>query len=177
MRSTIVKHLNNHRDAIRSNPAERAKVRAIAETVGDLHCCKLCGWLGIKINHDDICQKCYKQRPKSTLNARTLSDLDRGLAVSSIQNANQTQLRIMADIPSQLRRLWGQCVTSVLDRFAHARTDRESFQALESWTKLKCVLVLPVRGGTKSVTRGCDSTKNKCSSGLQGTQKNAGLTP
>ena len=43
MRSTIVKHLNNHRDAIRSNPAERAKVRAIAETVGDLHCCKLCG--------------------------------------------------------------------------------------------------------------------------------------
>ena len=100
----------------------------------------------------DICQKCYKQRPKSTLNTRTLSDLDRGLAVSSIQDANQTQLRIMADIPSQLRRLWGQCVTSVLDRFAHDRTDRESFQTLESWTKLKCVLVLPVMGGEQKAS-------------------------
>ena len=121
MSSTIVKHLNYHRNAIRSNLPERAKVWAIAETVGDLHCCKLCGLLGIRINHDDICQKCHKQRPKFTLNARTLSDRERGLVVSSIQNANQTQLRIMKDIPSQLRRLWGKCVTSVLDCFAKLR--------------------------------------------------------
>ena len=37
--------------------------------------------------------------------------------------------------------------TGVLDKYASARTDKDAFNALEAWAKLKVVLVLPLRGG------------------------------
>ena len=40
-------------------------------------------------------------------------------------------------------------MSTTLALFLAARTEEESFQALEAWTKLKSVLVLPSRGGTK----------------------------
>ena len=59
----------------------------------------------------------------------------------------------MDDIPAQLRRLWGQCVHGVRDRYASARTDEDAFNALEAWTKLKVVLVMPLRGGRQKESR------------------------
>ena len=46
-----------------------------------------------------------------------------------------------------MRRLWADCVSAVLYEFAKARTELESFAALEKWVKLKSALVLPLRGG------------------------------
>ena len=40
-------------------------------------------------------------------------------------------------------------MSTTLALFLAARTDEESFQALEAWTKLKSVLVLPSKGGAK----------------------------
>ena len=128
---------------------EWEKALATARSVGNYRCCTICKKLVIRATNSDICPKCYTERPDSTYNAQTLSDNERKLAVTNIQNANQTKLRIMEDIPAQLRRLWGQCVTSVLDSLAHARTDDDAFKAYESWAKLKSVLVLPIRGGNK----------------------------
>ena len=105
--------------------------------------------LVLRATNNDICPKCHKERPYRTNNVQTLSNNERKLAVTNIQNANQTKLKIMEDIPARLRRLWGQCVTSVLDRLAHAKTDDDAFKAYESWAKLKSVLVLPIRGGYK----------------------------
>ena len=73
--------------------------------------------------------------------------LRRQLIIDRIRDANQTRFRIMDDIPVKLRRLWGQCVHSVLDRYASARTDEDAYYALETWAKLKVVLVMPGRGG------------------------------
>ena len=53
----------------------------------------------------------------------------------------------MSDIPKSLRRLWGSCVTATLMKFATAKTELESFIALECWVKLKSSLVLPLKAG------------------------------
>ena len=85
--------------------------------------------------------------PKPDRVKKTLTAHRRQLVIDRIWDANQTKFRILDDIPERLRRLWGQCVHSVLDRYASARTDEDAFNALEAWAKLKVVLVLPLRGG------------------------------
>ena len=66
-----------------------------------------------------------------------------------IREANQTDLRIISEIPPLLRRHWSRCLSTTLALFLAARTDEEAFKALEAWTKLKSVLVLPPKGGAK----------------------------
>ena len=78
--------------------------------------------------------------------------------VARIQDANQTQMRILEDIPSQLRHLWGQCLTCVLDSFPSAKTDKDTYKALEAWAKLKVVLILPTRCGRKRGNPVCVAT-------------------
>ena len=58
--------------------------------------------------------------------------------------ANRCHFRVLTEIPKSLRRLWSDCVTATLMKFDKAKTDNESFLVLESWVKLKAVLVLPV---------------------------------
>ena len=58
--------------------------------------------------------------------------------------ANKFHLRILSEIPKSLRRLWSDCIAATLMKFAKAKTDGDSFRALESWVKLKSVLVLPL---------------------------------
>ena len=151
MDSTILRHLNNtHTAKIRNSPKEKAKALWVARKLGPYRCCDRCGKIAIKIKTigtEDICQECNKKIPKREKVKRTLTAHQRRLVIDRIRDANRTKFKIMDDIPARLRRLWGQCVHSVLDKYASARTDKDAFDALEAWAKLKVVLVMPLRAG------------------------------
>ena len=66
-----------------------------------------------------------------------------------IRNANNTRLRILSDTPRPLQRLWSSCVTATIMKFAIAKTELESFAALECWVKLKSSIVLPLKAAGK----------------------------
>ena len=151
MDSTIIKHLNNtHTDKIRNSPEEKARALWVARKLGPYRCCDRCGKIAIRIKEvgtEDICQECNKKIPKREKVKGTLTAHQRRLLINRIRDANKTKFKIMNDIPARLRRLWGQCVHSVLDRYASARTDEDAFKALEAWAKLKVVLIMPLRAG------------------------------
>ena len=152
MDSTIIRHLHTHSKTIRESPAERAKALNIASTLGNYKCCDHCGKLTIKnkkVMNEHICRACNKKIPKLAKVKCKLRTYERQLVTNRIHEANQTRFSIMDDIPAHLRRLCGQCVHSVLDSFASARTDEDAFNALEAWAKLKVLLVTPTRGGRK----------------------------
>ena len=152
MDSTIIRHLNTHSKLMRNNPAERMKALATASAIGNWKCCDHCGKIQINTRHvgnEHLCRTCHKKIPKLSTVRWTLTAYERQLIVARIQDANQTHMRILEDVPPQLRRLWGQCLTCVLERFASAKTDEDAYTALQAWTKLKVVLILPTRGGRK----------------------------
>ena len=64
-----------------------------------------------------------------------------------IRDANKRHLRILSDISISLQRLWSSCVTATIMKFATAKTELESFSALECWVKLKSSIVLPLKAG------------------------------
>ena len=68
---------------------------------------------------------------------------------TKIRNANKTELKILSEIPRHLRRHWSRCVSTALALFLSAQSEADSWRALEVWTKLKSVLVLPIKGGSK----------------------------
>ena len=148
--STIIGHLQTHSAVIRHNPQLKAEALRVAGRIGPFRCCDRCGKLYIKVKKvgtEHICMICHRKIPKPDRVKKTLTAHRIQLATNRIRDANQTKFRIMDDIPARLRRLWGQCVHSTLDRYASARTDEDAFNALEAWAKLKVVLVLPLRGG------------------------------
>ena len=150
MDSTIIGHLHTHSNVIRDSPTEKAKALEVASRIGTYHSCDRCGKLylnAIEVGNERICHVCHKKIPKPDKIQSKLTAHRRQLITDRIRDANQTRFRIMDDIPVKLRRLWGQCVHSVLDRYASARTDEDAYNALEAWAKLKVVLVMPGRGG------------------------------
>ena len=150
MDSYIIIHLRSHANLIRNSPAEKAKALRVAGRIGTYKCCDRCGKLVlrvIEVGNEHICLACHKKIPKPDKIQSKLTAHRRQLITDRIRDANQTRFRIMDDIPVKLRRLWGQCVHSVLDRYAAARTDEDAYNALEAWAKLKVVLVMLVRGG------------------------------
>ena len=70
-----------------------------------------------------------------------LSNSERDCLISKIRVANRFHLRILTEIPKSLRRLWSDCTAATLMKFTKAKTDDDSFWPLESWVKLKSVLV------------------------------------
>ena len=135
-----------------SSPVEREKALNIASTLENYKYCDHRGKLTIKnkrVMHEHICRACNTKIPNLAKVKCKLTTYERQLVTDRIHEANQTRYRIMDDFPVQLRRLWGQCVHSVLDSFASARTDEDAFNALKAWAKLKVVLVTPTRGGRK----------------------------
>ena len=76
--------------------------------------------------------------------SRHLNSTDIECLINKIRTANRFHLRMLTEIPKSLRRLWSDCVAATLMKFAKAKTDEDSFRALESWVKLKSILVLPV---------------------------------
>ena len=143
-------HLNTHSNLIRDSPDEKAKALGVASRIGSYKSCDRCGKLSLKaieVGNEHICHACHRKIPKPDKIKSKLTAHRRQLITDRIRDANQTRFRIMDDIPAKLRRLWGQCVHSVLDRYASARTDEDALNALEAWAKLKVVLITPVRGG------------------------------
>ena len=64
----------------------------------------------------------------------------------------ETKIGFKTETPKSLRRLWSDCVTATIMKFSKAKTDDESFRTLESWVKLKAVLVLPIRGKKRRIS-------------------------
>ena len=148
-RSTFIDHLNTHCQKFLTNEIERMRAVQATSTFGDLRCCKLCGKLNQGANGQSLCKKCYRETCEFTVVKKNLSQVDRSLLTARIREANKTELRILSDIPSLLRRHWGKCVSATLALFLSVHSEAESFKALETWTKLKSVLVLPLKGGAK----------------------------
>ena len=148
-RSTFIDHLNTHRRKFLTNEIEKVRAEQASSTFGDLRCCTLCGKLNQEANGRSLCKKCNRETREFTVVKKDLSHVDRSLLTARIREANRTELKILSDIPSLLRRHWGKCVSSTLGLFLSAHSEAESFKALEAWTKLKSVLVLPLKGGAK----------------------------
>ena len=148
-RSTFIDHLNTHCQTFLTSEIERTRALQATSTFGDLRCCNLCGKLNREANGRQLCKKCSKETREFTLVKKNLSHADRTRLTAKIRMANRTTLKIMSDIPPLLRRHWSKCVSSTLGLFLTAHSETESFKALEAWTKLKSVLVLPLKGGAK----------------------------
>ena len=148
-RSTFIAHLNSHRHNFLVDVSEKIKALQAASTFSNLGCCALCGKLNLSATGKTCCKKCHTLKGEFTTTSKTLSHSAHMSIVTRIQEANKTHLRIISDIPPLLRRHWSRCVSTTLALFLAARTDEESLKALEAWTKLKAVLVLPPKGGTK----------------------------
>ena len=87
---------------MRNNPAERTKALATAGAIGNWKCCDHCGKIQIKIRqvvNEHLCRTCHKQIPKLSTVRWKLTAYERQLIVARIQDANQTHMRILEDVP------------------------------------------------------------------------------
>ena len=100
-------------------------------------------------NNNLLCKSCNVLSETGKI-YMALSVKQREVMTEKIRAANRTRLRIISEIPKSLRRCWSDCVSASLMKFAAAKTDEDSFLALESWVKLKSVLVLPVQNGKRT---------------------------
>ena len=94
-------------------------------------------------NRDWLCKSCSSLDEAEEV-SNCLSNSERDSLISEIRVANTFHLRILTEIPKSLRRLWSDCISATLMKFAKAKTDDDSFRAVGSWVKLKSVLVLPL---------------------------------
>ena len=102
MDSTIIRHLNTHCKLMRENPAERTNALATAGAIGNWKCCDHFGKIQIKIRqvvNEHLCRTCHKQIPKLSTVRWKLTAYERQLIVARIQDANQTHMRILEDVP------------------------------------------------------------------------------
>ena len=125
---------------------EREKVgRALLE-YGSNVLCKGCCRVVAHTNTNWLYKSCESLDETGKVET-ALSDKQRACITDRIMCANRTRLRILTEIPKSLRRGWSDCVASTFVKFSTAKTDEDSFLALESWVKLKAVLVLPAKRG------------------------------
>ena len=128
---------------IRNTPKEKANATWVARKLWPCRCCDRCGRIAIrikKVGTEHMCQECNQKTPNRDKVKRILKVQERRIVINRIRDTNQTKFRIMDDMPARLRRLWGQCVHGVRDRYASAKTDDDAFNAPEAWAKLKVVL-------------------------------------
>ena len=147
-RSTFIAHLNTHCRTLLTDESEKSKALQAVKGFGDLGWCSLCGKFNLSANGRPWCKKCRPERGEFATTTKTLSQFARKTITARIRKANQTELRVISEIPFLLRRHWSRCVSTTLALFLGARTDYDSFRALEVWCKLKSVLILPLKGGT-----------------------------
>lgn len=148
-RWTFSNHLNTHRYIFLTNEIERTRALQSTTTFGDLRCCGLCGKLSASAPGRSLCKVCSKETREFTFVKKNLSQSERTLLTHKKKDANKTELRILSEIQSLLRRHWSKCVSRTLAFFLTATSETESWKVLEAWTKLKSVLVLHLKGGTK----------------------------
>ena len=143
-RSTFINHLKTHRHIFLTNDIERTRVLQSTTKFGDLRCCGLCGRQSASAFGRSFWRVCTKETREFTL-----SQSEHTLLTSKKSDANKTELRILSEIQPLLRRHWSKYVSTTLAFFFSAHSETESWKALEAWTKLKSVLLLPRKGGTK----------------------------
>ena len=103
-------------------------------------------------NSNRLCKSCSTLDEAEEV-SNDLSNNERECLITKIRTANRFHLRVLTEIPKSLRRLWSDCVAATLMKFAKAKTDDDLFRALESWVKLKSVLILPVKVNKRSSSR------------------------
>ena len=142
--STFSKHIRSHKMILLQSSNEREKVSLELEKLGNSVLCKRCCMVVAFTSRKRICKSCSSLDESGEVSIH-LSNSARDCLITKIHEANRSHFRILTEIPKSLRRLWSDCVSTTLMKFARAKTDYDSFRALESWVKLKSVLVLPLR--------------------------------
>ena len=148
-RSTFINHLKTHRHIFLTNEIERTPALLSNTKFGDRRCYGLFGKLSASASCRSLCKVCSKETREVTVVKKKVSQSEHTLLTTKIRDANKTELRILSEMPPLLRRHWNKCVSTTLALFLSAHSETECWKALEAWTKLKSVLLLPRKGGTK----------------------------
>ena len=130
------KHIQTLKIMLLKNADEREKVTKELQNYGSQLLCKGCCMVVAHTNNKWLCRSCVTLDEAGRVSSG-LSNADRECLSSHIRAANRTHLRVLSKIPNSLRRLWSDCVTATLLKFAKAKTDKDSYLAPESWVKLK----------------------------------------
>ena len=130
------KHISKHNAILIQNAEEREKVTQVLCQWGSSVLCKGCCRVVAYTNAKWLCKSCNALCETGKV-SNAISDTERDSITEKIRAANRTRLRIMSEIPKSLRRSWSDCVSATLMKFSIAKTDEESFLALESWVKLE----------------------------------------
>ena len=125
------KHVHNHKAILLQSAKEREKVTQELKKWGNRVLCKGCCMVVSNTNDKWLCRSCASLDEIGEVSTG-LSDRERECLIDKIREANRIHLRVLSEIPKSLRRLWSDCVTVTLMKFAKAKTDNESFLALES---------------------------------------------
>ena len=141
-------HICAHNAILTQKAEERENVAHLLSELGTSVLCRGCCRVVAYTNAKLLCKSCDALSETGKIH-KALSDKQREVITEKIRLANRTRLRIISEIPKALRKCWSDCVSSTLMKFSAAKTDEDSFLALESWVKLKSVLVLPVNTGKR----------------------------
>ena len=133
--SSFRRHIHSHKTVLLKSAKEREKVTKELQNYENQVLCKGCCMLVAYTNSKWLCKSCASLDEVGQVSLG-LSNIERDFIISNIRAANRFHLRILTEIPNSLRRLWSDCVTATLLKFERAKTDKDSFLALESWVKL-----------------------------------------
>ena len=73
--------------------------------------------------------------------------------IMEIVTANKLSMQVVKCIPQALRQWWSKALTATLHDWLIAKTTKETLLAIERWSKLKAVVIKPIRSGKKSRSR------------------------
>ena len=85
---------------------------------------------------------------------RDVSTSEQQELLEKIIEANQITMRVVRCIPRQLTQWWCKGVTVTILDWLNAKTTKRTLRAIERWSKLKAVVIRPLRSGKKRRTRG-----------------------
>ena len=136
-----------HVSELKRSRAEWDNVSKALREFSNHVCCKNCCFIVAEANDSGLCKVCTGSSVPIDKITNSLTDVERATVQTRIRSANRTKIRILSEIPNTLRRLWSNCVAATLVKFAEAKTELESFLALEAWVKLKATIVLPLKSG------------------------------
>ena len=142
----FVKHVKNQHQTYLDQ-----RYPQLVDTLRDLGlhvCCKCATITSAEI--DGSCLKCFKDDSADMGKIKHDTDAPKRVeCLQRIRKANATRLKILADIPKPLRRLWAKVVAYTLLQKAKPKTESQALEAEELWSKLKACLVHPRRSGKR----------------------------
>ena len=136
-----------HAEHLESSSEEHISLKATLSALKK-HICSSCRNIVALCSANGNCRKCEEHTTPAThvklnpLEAQKQRDL-----IKAIETADRKKLLIIADIPAHLRRLWSNCVQATLLAQAQAKTETEVLQGMLRYSRLKSVLIKPIKGG------------------------------